>query len=109
MKKTSAVLIALAVILIVVAASDCAASTVLVTRTTNKGHVYINGGKDAGFVLGAEVCFYSFSGEKITCGTVFRTSATNAAVQVGNREVKKIKQGMQAILDAGEAPEKESR
>lgn len=107
MKKTNAIPIVLAVILVVAIAIDCAASTAQVTRTTNKGHVYINGGKDAGFVRGADVCFYSFSGEVITCGKVFRTSETNAAVQVNNREVKKIKPGMQAVLESGEAPEKE--
>lgn len=64
----------------------------------NKGHVYIDQGKDAGFIFGAEVCFYSFTEEEITCGNVRQTSATYAMVEVNNRLAKLIKKGMKAAL-----------
>ena len=65
---------------------------------TNKGQITIDQGKNDGYVMGAEVCFYSFSGEQITCGQVRQTSESSATVKVNNREAKKIKQGMEAIL-----------
>jgi len=65
---------------------------------TGKGHISINEGKPAGFIMGAEVCFYSFSGEQITCGQVRRTSESSAMVKVNNRLAKKIKKGMAARL-----------
>lgn len=65
---------------------------------SNKGHVYIDQGKDAGFVFGAEVCFYAFTGEEITCGNVRQTSATYAMVEVNNRLANLIKKGMKAAL-----------
>ena len=36
----------------------------------SRGHVYIDAGKEAGFIMGTDVCFYSLAGEKIACGTV---------------------------------------
>ena len=36
----------------------------------HKGFVYIDEGKDAGFVMGTTVCIYSFSNEQIACGRV---------------------------------------
>jgi len=64
----------------------------------HKGHIYIDEGKDAGYTMGAEVCFYSFSGEEITCGRVRQTSDSHAMVKVNNRIAKKIKKGMEARL-----------
>ncbi len=69
----------------------------------SKGHVYIDAGKEAGFIMGADVCFYSFAGEKITCGKVRQTSAARATVKVKNREAKLIKRGMEAILPGAAA------
>ena len=70
-----------------------------VTRmNTHKGHIYINEGKDTGFILGAEVCFYSPLGEKIVCGKVRRSADSYAMVEVNNRKAKGIKIGMQAAL-----------
>jgi hypothetical protein len=109
MKKTNALLIVLAAILVVVTAVECGTLTARVTRVnSNKGHVNIDKGKEAGFIRGAEVCFYSSSGEKITCGQVFRTSATNATVKVNNRVAKKIRTGMEAIIAPDEASVKDN-
>jgi hypothetical protein len=69
----------------------------------NRGHVYIDAGKEAGFIMGAAVCFYSDAGEKIVCGTVRQTSAAQATVKVKNREAKLIKRGMAATLPAAAA------
>ncbi len=69
----------------------------------SKGHVYIDAGKEAGFIMGADVCFYSFAGEKIVCGTVRQTSAARATVKVKNREAKLIKKGMTATFPGAAA------
>ncbi len=64
----------------------------------SKGHIYIDAGKEAGFVMGADVCFYSAARAKIACGTVRQTSAARATVKVKNREAKLIKRGMAATF-----------
>ncbi|MFC1830154.1 hypothetical protein ACFL0O_11145, partial [Thermodesulfobacteriota bacterium] len=65
---------------------------------TNRGHVYINQGKDDGFIIGTEVCVYDFSGEEITCGTVIRTNPNYAMIKVNNRLAKQIRVGMEALI-----------
>jgi hypothetical protein len=70
-----------------------------VTRINkNKGHIFVNEGKDAGFIKGAVVCFFSPSGEKLLCGRILRTSDAFAVVKVNNRKAKKIKIGTAARL-----------
>ena len=70
-----------------------------VTRINEgKGLVVINGSKDAGFVMGAIVCFYSDSGEEITCGRVQQTSEGYATVKVNKRKARQILFGMDAEL-----------
>lgn len=71
-----------------------------------KGSITIDEGKPAGFVMGAEVCFYSFSGEKITCGRIRQTSDNFATVHVDNREAHKIERGMKAVLSDSKTTEK---
>ena len=66
-----------------------------------KGQIQINEGKDAGFIFGVEVCFFSSTGEVVTCGKVQKTLASYAVVRVNSREAKKIKKGMEAILNDG--------
>lgn len=66
-----------------------------------KGQVQINEGKDAGFLFGVEVCFFSSSGELVTCGKVQKTTASYSVVRVNSREAKNIKKGMEAILNDG--------
>ncbi len=66
-----------------------------VTKVHNrKGHIYIDRGKDAGFAKNSEVCFYAFSGEKITCGKVIKTTPSMAIVKVKKQMAKKIKKGI---------------
>lgn len=82
---------------------DGIASAAQVTRMNkNKGHIYIDEGKDAGFVLGASVCFFSDSGEILVCGKIRRTTPSYAVVKIDNRSAKKIKIGMEAQLSTGE-------
>ena len=69
-----------------------------------KGHIYIDQGKDAGFIMGAGVCFYSFEGEQITCGVVRQTTNSRAMVRVLDRTAKKIKKGMEASLEPEPSP-----
>ena len=70
-----------------------------VTRINkNKGHIFVSEGKDAGFIKGAMVCFFSPSGEKLLCGRIRRTSDAFAVVKVNNREAKKINIGTAARL-----------
>ena len=70
-----------------------------VTRINkNKGLIVIDGNKNDGFVMGAIVCFYSSSGEEITCGSVQQTSGSYVTVKVNNRKAKQIRYGMEATL-----------
>jgi len=70
-----------------------------VTRINkNKGHVFVNEGKDEGFVKDAKVCFFLSSGEELLCGTILRTTDNYAVVRVNNRQIKKIKIGTEARL-----------
>ena len=93
-KKFLVVLTVLATAVIFIESAVLAAEVTKVR--TSKGHVTIDQGKYAGFTMGAEVCFYSDSGEKIACGQVRRTSANSAMVKVNNRSAKKIEKGMTA-------------
>jgi hypothetical protein len=53
-----------------------------------KGHVFIDGGEDEGFILGATVCFLSCSGKGFICGNVLKTSPSEAMVKVDNTATK---------------------
>jgi len=80
-----------------------------VTRVNDrKGHVVINEGKDAGYQLGAIVCFYASTGEIIGCGKVYQVSAENATVFINKREAIHIKNGMEAVLKGEPAKTKQS-
>ena len=71
-----------------------------VTRINeNRGLIIIDGNKNDGFVMGAIVCFYSTSGEEITCGSVQQTSEAYVTVKVNNRKAKQIRYGMEAQLE----------
>jgi len=64
-----------------------------------KGQVFIDEGKDAGFIFGAKVCFFSTSNKELICGKVLRTTASYAIVKIKNRrETKKIEIGAKAML-----------
>jgi len=64
----------------------------------NSGLIVIDGNKGDGFVMGATVCFYSSSGEEITCGRIQQTSESYATVKINNRQAKQILIGMEAQL-----------
>jgi len=99
MRKIRLFLVVLTIVVLSVASFQCIATAAEVTRINrNKGHVFINEGKDAGFILGATVCFYSPSEAELLCGRVQRTTDAYAVVKVNNREVKKIKVGTKAKL-----------
>jgi hypothetical protein len=94
----------LVTITIIASYTGAAALAAEVTKVkANRGHVYIDAGKEAGFIMGADVCFYSFVGEEIDCGIVRQTQDARAMVKVNNRKAKLIKQGMTATLLAVEA------
>ena len=78
-----------------------------VTRiNADKGLIIIDGNKDDGFIMGAKVCFYSASGEKIACGRVKQTSESYATIKVNNRKSKQITYGMEAKIPVEKSSEK---
>jgi hypothetical protein len=65
----------------------------------HKGFVYIDEGKDAGFVMGATVCIYSLSNEQIACGRVRESMESHhSMVMVNKEESHHIMDGMEARL-----------
>jgi len=94
----------LVTITIIAGYTGTAALAAEVTKVkVSKGHIYIDAGKEAGFIMGADVCFYSDAGATIACGTVRQTSAARATVKVKNREAKLIKKGMTATFPGAAA------
>jgi len=89
MHRMKAFLIILAIIVMVV---TCFSSIALGARAYKmdkwKGHVFIDGGENEGFILGATVCFLSCSGKGLICGTVLKTSPSEAMVKVDNTATK---------------------
>jgi hypothetical protein len=99
MKKINVALVTLAIIMIGATYFSVMAQAAQVTRiNVNRGLIVIDGNKDDGFVKGATVCFYSTSGEEITCGRIQQTSESYATVKINNRKAKQIRFGMEAIL-----------
>ena len=100
MHKLKLILVALAIVVLSATSFECIAQAAEVTRINkNRGLIVINGNKEAGFVMGATVCFYSTSGEQITCGSVQQTSESYVTVGVDNRKAKQIRYGMEAQLE----------
>ena len=108
MKKIKLFFGVLSIMMLVTTSFENICRAAEVTRINQpKGQIFINEGKDAGFIFGARVCFPSFLSEKLICGKVIRTSASSAVIRVKNRrETKKIKIGAEAILDVGNEDEK---
>ena len=99
MPRITTILIALAIVVVSATSFKCIAQAAQVTRINkSKGLIVINGNKDDGFVMGATVCFYSTSGEEITCGRVQQTSESYATVEINNRKARQIRIGMEAQL-----------
>jgi L-asparagine transporter-like permease len=105
--RIKTIFIALAIVVVSVASFESITQAAQVTRINkNKGLIVINGSKGDGFVMGATVCFYSTSGEEITCGRIQQTSESYVTVKVNSREAKKIRNGMEAQLeDEGKSQE----
>jgi len=64
---------------------------------SHKRIVWLDKGKEAGFIMGAKVCFFSSSDELIICGNVVQTKPSNSWVRV-KTSIRKIKKGMKAAL-----------
>jgi hypothetical protein len=113
MHKIKTFLIVPAIVVITAISFESIVMAAEVTRINkNRGLIVINGNKDDGFVMGATVCFYSSSGEEITCGKVQQTSGSYVTVKVNNRKAKQIRNGMEAklsveITDKGEATDRQ--
>jgi hypothetical protein len=99
MKKPEEMLFSLAIVVIALTFFQSIAAAAQVTRINqNRGFIFIDGTIAEGFVMGAKVCFYTDSGEKITCGRVEQTSENFARVKISNRIAYKIHYGMTAKL-----------
>jgi ribosomal protein L35AE/L33A len=100
MKKIKLFLVALAIIVLASTSFEGFCRAAEVTRINqSKGQVFINEGKDAGFIFGAKVCFYSSSDNELICGKVLRTTDSYAIVKIRNvRETKNIEIGSEAML-----------
>ena len=113
MHKFKTFLLVPAIVVITAISFESIVMAAEVTRINkNRGLIVINGNKDDGFVMGATVCFYSSSGEEITCGKVQQTSASYVTVKVNNRKAKQIRNGMEAqlsveITDKGEGTDRQ--
>jgi hypothetical protein len=101
MHRIKTILIALAIIAIAAISFKSIVMATEVTRINkNRGLIVINGNKDDGFVMGAKVCFYSSSGEEITCGRIQQTSESYVTVKVNNKKARQIRYGMEAKVSA---------
>ena len=100
MKKIKLLLLVLTIIMLATTSFKDICRAAEVTRINqSKGQIFINEGKDAGFIFGAKVCFYSSSGKELICGKVLRTTDSYAIVKIKNRrETRKIEIGSQAML-----------
>ena len=106
MKKINILFSSLAIIVIATVSFQSIAMAAQVTRINEKkGFIFIDGSISDGFVMGANVCFYSSSDEEITCGRVEQTSESFARVKINNRIANQIRYGMEARLSV----EKESQ
>lgn len=106
MQKIKVLLLALAFMVIAATFFESISMAAEVTRIhSSRKYIFINGSIADGFVMGARVCFYSSSGEEITCGRIEQASESFAKVRVDNRIAKQIKYGMEARLSV----EKESK
>jgi len=99
MQKIKVLRAALAIMVIAATFFESISMAAEVTRIhSSRKYIFINGTTADGFVMGAMVCFYSSSGEEITCGTIEQASESFAKVRVNNRVAKQIRYGMEARL-----------
>ena len=107
MKTIKLLLVSLTIIMLATLSFKDICEAAQVTKINEpKGQVSIDQGKNAGFVFGATVCFFSSSDKELICGKVLRTTDSYAIIRIRNvRETKKIEIGAEAMLQ----PEKESQ
>lgn len=107
MKKIKLFLAALTIIVLAIPSFKDISRAAQVTKINeSKGQIFIDEGKDAGFIFGAKVCFFSTSNKELICGKVLRTTASYAIVKIKNRrETKKIEIGAEAMLRVEEESE----
>ena len=99
MKKIKVLLLTLAIMVIAATLFQSISMAAQVTRIhSSRKYVFVNGSGADGFVMGAMVCFYSSSGEEITCGSIDQASESFVRVRVNNRIAKQIRYGMEARL-----------
>jgi len=99
MQKIKILLGTLAVLVITAIFFQSLSMAAQVTRIhSSRKYIFINGSIADGYVMGAKVCFYTSSGEEITCGIIEQASESFARVRVDNREAKQIRYGMEAKL-----------
>jgi hypothetical protein len=99
MKKLGLFTVVFAIALLAVLSfkSNALAAQVIKINKLN-GDVAIDGGKNAGFIVGAQVCFPSVSGDQLICGTVLKASASQSVVKVDRRYATRIMGGAEALL-----------
>ena len=99
MQKIKVLLLALTILVITATFFQSFSMAAQVTRIhSSRKYIFINGSIADGYVMGAKVCFYSSSGEEITCGIIEQASESFARVRVDNRIAKQIHYGMEARL-----------
>lgn len=109
MQKIKVALFTMAIMLITATFFESISMAAQVTRIhSSRKYIFVNGSIADGFVLGARVCFYSSSGEEITCGRIEQASESFARVRVDNRIAKQIRYGMEARLSFEKADKKEA-
>lgn len=109
MQKIKVLLAGLAIMVIAATFFESISMAAEVTRIhSSRKYIFINGTIADGFVMGARVCFYSSSGEEITCGTIEQASESFAKVRVNNRLAKQIRYGMEARLSVEKVSKEET-
>ena len=99
MRKIKILFVTLTMMVIAATFFESISMAAQVTRIhSSRKYIFINGSIADGFVMGARVCFYSSSGEEITCGRIEQASESFAKVRVDNRIAKQIRYGMEAWL-----------
>ena len=99
MRKIKILFVTLTMMVIAATFFESISMAAQVTRIhSSRKYIFINGSIADGFVMGARVCFYSSSGEEITCGPIEQASESFAKVRVDNRIAKQIRYGMEAWL-----------
>ena len=99
MNRIKTVLVAVGIFLTVSISSQEIVMGAQVQRIhKNRRFVYVDAGTKDGLTLGSTVCIYSFSGKRIVCGRVYKTSESKAMVGIDKAKVIEIKNGMEARL-----------